>query len=223
MPFVVHYTLTGYPRSLEAGVINAGASLACMRRLSEDYGRRAVVWRYDPIVLSDPTPADWHVRNFTALADQLAGAVDEVVVSFVQPYRKTARNLAAAARAGHFSWWDPSVQEKRQAIDRLSSIARSRGMTLSLCTQPGLESDGAGAARCVDARRLADVAGRPITAKTKGNRPGCLCAESRDIGAYDSCPQACAYCYAVSSRVRAKDALRRHDPESEFLIPSPRG
>jgi hypothetical protein len=220
LPFVVHYTVTGYPRMLESGVIEVSRSVALIRRLSEDYGRRAVVWRYDPIVLSDSTPAAWHVQNFSTLAGLLTGCVDEVVVSFVQPYRKTARNLAAAARIGGFSWWDPPAPEKRHAIARLSAIAQAHGMTLSLCTQPELAGEMAAGARCIDPLRLSDVAGRPIEAKVKGNRPGCLCAESRDIGAYDSCPQGCAYCYAVRSRARAKELLRRHDPEGEFLISS---
>jgi hypothetical protein len=219
-PFVIHYTLTSYPRMLEAGVIDADTSIAVIRRLSDEYGRRAVVWRYDPILLSDPTPADWHLRNFSALASRLAGAVDEVVVSFVQPYRKTARNLGTAAGKLRFAWWDPPLAEKRQAVARLAEIAENYGMTLRLCTQPDLESPTVMGAHCIDTQRLSDLAGRAVSAKTKGNRPGCLCAESRDIGAYDSCPQGCVYCYAVSSRSRAKERLRRHDPESEFLIGS---
>jgi hypothetical protein len=210
--------VTGYPRTLEEGVIDAAASVAAIRRLSDDYGRRAVVWRYDPILLTERTSPDWHLRNFSALAARLEHAVDEVVISFVQPYRKTARNLAAAARTQGFSWWDPPADEKRQAIVRLAAIAQSHGMVLRLCTQPGLESETAQGARCIDADRLSDVAGRPISARTKGNRPGCLCAESRDIGAYDSCPQGCVYCYAVTSRSRAKDRLHHHDPKAEFLI-----
>ncbi|PKU23523.1 DUF1848 domain-containing protein [Telmatospirillum siberiense] len=222
LPFIVQYTLTGYPRALEEGVIDEATSLALIRRLSDEYGSRAVVWRYDPILLTELTPPEWHVQNFSRLASRLAGAVDEVVASFVQPYRKTDRNLAAAARARHFSWWTPPAWEKRQAIARLAGIAQAHGMALRLCTQPELESDAVAGARCIDAQRLADLSGRPIEAKTKGNRPGCLCSESRDIGAYDSCPQGCVYCYAVGSRNRAKDRLRGHDPDGEFLIgPAP--
>ena len=77
---------------------------------------------------------------------------------------------------------------------------------------------GAVAARCVDSQRLSDVAGRPLAARTKGNRPGCLCAESRDIGAYDTCPHGCVYCYAVQHRDRARRAFKAHDASAQSLV-----
>jgi hypothetical protein len=218
LPFIVQYSLTGYPRALERSVIAADRSVAAMRRLANTYGPRAVVWRYDPVVVSDLTPPDWHVRTFAGLAGTLAGVVDEVVTSFAAPYRKTARNLAAAGRRGGFSWRDPGPDEKRGLIARLADIAQGHGMTLTLCTQPELAGDETPPARCIDARRLSDVAGRPIEARTKGNRPGCLCAESRDIGDYDSCPHGCVYCYAVSSHQAAKNRHRAHDPAAESLF-----
>ena len=82
-------------------------------------------------------------------------------------------------------------------------------MRLTLCTEPEFADSEIGPARCIDAERLSDVAGRPIAAREKGNRPGCLCAESRDIGAYDTCAQGCVYCYAVSNAERAAGSLRR--------------
>ena len=93
-------------------------------------------------------------------------------------------------------------------------------MALTLCTQPDLAGNGIEAARCIDGRRLSRIANSEIAAREKGNRPGCLCAESRDIGAYDSCVQGCAYCYAVRSPAAALQRRRRHDPAGEMLSPA---
>ncbi|MFQ6017968.1 MAG: DUF1848 family protein, partial [Kiloniellaceae bacterium] len=102
----------------------------------------------------------------------------------------------------------------------LAEIAGDFGMTASLCAQPELLGPGLEPARCIDAARLSAVAGRSIPARTRGNRPGCLCAESRDIGAYDSCPHGCVYCYAVRRQALAKRRYRTHDPTGDFLIAS---
>ena len=201
-PFVVQYTIIGYPRAIDANVIDSKLAIANARVIAERYGPRVVVWRYDPILLTPETETDWHRANFAQLADALAGVTDEVVVSFAQLYAKSARNLAKAG----LTWRLPDLQEQAALVTDLRDMASTRGIALSLCTQPDLSAaSGAPGARCVDAARLATIAGRPIAAALKGNRAGCLCAESRDIGAYDSCVHGCRYCYAVGDH----DAVQR--------------
>jgi hypothetical protein len=74
-------------------------------------------------------------------------------------------------------------------------------------------------ARCIDTARLSAVAGAPVRAAQKGNRPECACFEARDIGEYDTCPHGCVYCYAVRNRPLAQRRYAQHDPASEFLFP----
>ena len=217
-PFILQTTITGYPRALEASVPAAAHAAAQLRAAPERFGSRATVWRYDPILLTSITETDWHFANFVRLAGELRGATDEVVVSFADFYAKTATNLAAAAERHGFSWRDPDPEEKRALLRRLASVAAENGMALTLCTEPALVGPVVRAARCIDAERLSDIAGRPVVAREKGNRPGCACAESRDIGAYDSCPQGCVYCYAVRNRTAVQRNRARHDAEGEALI-----
>lgn len=216
-PFVVQYTITGYPRALDAGTIPADRAISDVRHLAAAYGHRCVIWRYDPIVATSLTPFTWHEANFADLCQELEGVVDEVVVSFAHVYRKTARNMAAAARTHGFDWWDPAAEEKRDLLSRIASCARHHGIALTLCGQPVLRVPGVAEARCIDAERLAAIAGRPLGAERKPHRPRCGCWASRDIGAYDTCPHGCVYCYAVSNRPRAKNRHRRHDPEAPEL------
>lgn len=221
-PFVVQYTITGYPRALERAVIEPERASWHVQALARTFGPRVAVWRYDPILLTSLTPAAWHRARFLRLAQAMRGATDEVVVSFAQIYRKTRRNLDAAAGPAGFAWTDPPVEEKRALIADLAGIAAEHGTRLTVCTQPDLAAPPAEPAACIDAARLSDVAGREIAARRKGNRPGCLCGESRDIGAYDTCPHGCAYCYAVARHPAARRRYRDHDPAAETLAPPAR-
>ncbi len=218
LPFVVQHSITGYPRELERATPPIDRVLDSAARLASAHGPRALVWRYDPILLSSLTPLSFHLDHFGRLCESLRGLCDEVTVSFLQVYAKSRRHLDTAATRHGFDWRDPPLQAKRDLIEALVPIAQSNGMRLSVCAQSELLVPGAIAARCVDAQRLSDIAGHTIRAKARGNRAGCGCAESRDIGAYDTCPHGCAYCYAVQNPDTARRRFQSHHPESEFLF-----
>lgn len=220
--FVIQYSVTGYPRALETSVIAPERALEDLWWIRDRFGARAAVWRYDPVILTSLTPPAWHRARFARLAQALTRGrrrtVDEVVLSFATVYAKTKANTDRAASRRGFAWEDPADDAKRALLAALAGLAIERGLTPTLCSQTDLLSPGLAPSRCIDAERLAAVAQRPLAARAKGNRPGCLCAESRDIGAYDSCPHGCVYCYAVRRGDRAKELYRAHDPRDPFLI-----
>ncbi|MDP6603243.1 MAG: DUF1848 domain-containing protein [Rhodospirillales bacterium] len=217
-PFVVQMTITGYPRALERSTVDPAAAVCDLRQIAQAFGTRAAVWRYDPIVITSLTPAAWHRDRFAALAGALAGSVDEVVVSFVHLYRKTTANLGRAARESGFEWRDPAAAEKRALIQDLAAIADDHAIALTVCGQPELTGGPITQSRCIDAIRLGEVAERPLRARARAQRGTCACWESKDIGAYDSCPQGCVYCYAVRRPDIAGRRVRAHHPAGEFLI-----
>ena len=217
-PFIVQYTITGYPRALESSVVDWRRAAGHMRALADEFGPHLAVWRYDPIVASSLTDETRHIENFSRIAQALEGATDECAVSFAHSYVKTQRNMDAAARSRDFTWEDPDASWKRSMTTKLAGIAGHHRMNLTLCSQPEFVSGKAGESRCIDAARLSRIAGHPIDARQKGNRPGCACFESKDIGDYDSCPHGCVYCYAVRNRNLARARFAAHDPHSEFLI-----
>ncbi|MGB0631087.1 MAG: DUF1848 domain-containing protein [Alphaproteobacteria bacterium] len=209
LPFVVQFTVTGYPRALDAHTVRPDEAVGQIENLARTYGPRAAVWRYDPVVFTSRTPPRWHLENFARLARALSGSVDECVVSFAHIYKKARKRLDNVANAQDFTWRDPDWAEKQGLLARLRDISSENGTRLTVCSQKDALVQGVEAARCIDAERLSDVAGYDIFARIKGNRDGCLCAESRDIGAYDTCAHGCVYCYAVSDHNGAEANLRR--------------
>lgn len=221
LPFVVQHTINAYPRQLEHSVVDAPRSIENLRRVSEEFGPRVAVWRYDTIILSTLTSRDWHLKTFSSLASQLEGVTDEVVVSFAHLYQKTQRNMDLAAKELNFEWSDPSEDWKRDLLTELTVIAASHGIQATLCSQPQFLVPGAREARCVDAERFSSLSDHRVRAKLKGNRKECGCYEAKDIGDYDTCPHGCVYCYAVRNQALAQQRYREHDPESELLFPPP--
>lgn len=217
-PFVVQYTVTGFPEALERGVPPAAHAIQEIRRIVDAYGPGTVVWRYDPVIWTDLTGPAFHRENFGRLAEALAGTVDEVTLSAATLYAKSRRNLRR--HAPDLAVEDPSDAAKAELLAELGGIAAGHGMTPTICSQPHLLAGPLRPAKCVDAERLARIGGAPFRAKRKGNRPGCECAESRDIGRYDSCAHGCLYCYAVNDHEKAKLRLSP-GPQRASSSPSP--
>jgi hypothetical protein len=223
--FVVQHTINGYPRELESRVVDYSRTVQHMKELRDfavAHKLHLPIWRYDPVLITELTPVESHIRNFASLAQQLEGTTDECVLSFAHVYGKTKRNLDAAAKESGFSWLEHNDYEYHEGEENeralylvriLGEIAREYSISLKICAQKGLTvPELVEEAHCIDASWFGNEY------KQHGNRPECACSASRDIGEYDTCPHGCVYCYAVQNREKALDRYKRHNPESEFLF-----
>ena len=61
-PFYIQYTLNPYGRDLEPGLPPLAQRLASACAIAEQFGSKHVVWRYDPIMLTEQYTADWPGR-----------------------------------------------------------------------------------------------------------------------------------------------------------------
>lgn len=217
-PFMVQYSINNYPQLLEKNVVAKNDAVEHMKFLFKEFGENAAVWRYDPIIDSSLTSYDWHIDNFKFLAADLKGTCNEVIISFLQLYNKTKQSLDNLFLEADFTWNDPTATAKKELAFKLADIAAQHGMKLSVCGQREFLDKGIFDAKCIDAERLSKIAGREIKAEKKGHREGCGCYESKDIGAYDTCPHGCAYCYAVNSGKKAVENYNNHDYRNDFLI-----
>ncbi len=214
-PFYVQYTLNAYGADIEPGLPPLAERIATLRRLAERIGPERVIWRYDPILLSPEYPEAFHEEAFSRLASALSGASHRVTISFIDFYAKIERRLAERGIVG------VPAPARVAFAGRLQAVAARSGFVMDACAEDiDLTAAGVGRARCVDAALLANISGRPVPARKDPNqRPACGCAASVDIGAYDTCPHGCAYCYANRGAVPVSARLARHDPRAPFLMP----
>ncbi len=218
-----HFTATGYPKPLESHNPELPRSVRRLRTLAERIGPEAVIWRYDPIVVSSRTPLAFHLEHFASIARDLEGATRRVYFSFVDCYGKTRQNFERLRRQHGIEFPKPDIRERRELVLRLRDEAARRGMTLHACCEAQLVEEGVETGRCIDLAWIREL--RPDVDERPPRRPTrdqCGCTESVDIGAYDTCAFGCRYCYATRSREAALGRLREHDPDDSMLWRPPR-
>jgi len=214
------FTLMDNPRILDLKSPSPEISIETFRKLSDLIGPEKVIWRYDPIVLSNVTDIDFHKQRFEFIADKLRGHTFRCIISFVDIYRKIEARLNNLAGKGF-------VFEKRDNNDlsdlacTLCDIAGQNGMEMKSCaSKVDLSGFGIPAGKCIDDDHIAKMIGKNLELKKDPNqRNNCNCVSSKDIGMYDSCLYECRYCYATTSFERAKLNHKRHNPDSPSLIP----
>ncbi len=183
------------------------------RRLSTVIGREKVIWRYDPIIITDRYTREYHVKAFGAIASSLRGYTDKVVISFVDLYEKTRRNMRGINIA------EMADGQIREFASELAAIAGENEMGIAACAeQLDLTSCGIEHNSCIDKALIERITGyRMESRKDKGQRPECGCAESVDVGAYHTCRNGCRYCYANFSDNRVRACAALYDPRSPLL------
>jgi len=191
-------TVNGYPDWLEPGAPDLDGVVGAMAEIRHRLGPDALVWRYDPVVLTTATPPSYHLDRVGALGRRLQGITDGCITSFVDLYRKTERNLVPAAAAVEADLLEPDPDCDRELVVGMRDTLTPLGIELAVCCEKEL-LDLVPRAHCVDRDRIGRLLGRPVKLPARPTRAGCGCHASVDIGAYDTCPRGCVYCYANQS------------------------
>lgn len=207
-----HFTITGC-KELEPKVPGFREAIKDYVFLANRYSSGSVIWRFDPITLTEALPFEVHEERFVLCAELLKGHARECIISFTHPYKKILKNFEAPG--GRFL--ETTHEQKKGYAKRLSVLAKKYGIALSACCNDYLLSGEVGKAGCIDGRALSALFNKPLDRSPAGTRPECACTKSADIGAYDTCAHGCLYCYANSNTERAEGALRRHDPKWNSL------
>ena len=213
--YYFQFTLNSYGVDVEENIPNKSkVIIPAFQRLSDSIGPDRVIWRYDPIFLSRLYTVDYHIRYFEELAKRLSPYTRKCTISFLDLYRNTEKNIAILAPDKF------SVERQTQLAKTIAKIAHSYGLRIDTCAEEiDLSQYGIEHAKCIDDCLFSQLLQCPLEIKKDKNQHlGCGCAESVDIGAYNTCQNGCKYCYANYSSKAVYMSSKNHDPDSPLLI-----
>lgn len=213
--YYFQFTLNSYATDVERNVPSKEQVVVpAFQRLADAIGPERVIWRYDPILLSDTYTVEHHIRYFEKLAKRLSPYTRQCTISFLDLYRNTEKNLAPLGLRPF------PVETQDRLAGEIAAIAHGCGLRVETCAEGiDLARHGIEHARCIDDRLFARLLRCPLKLqKDKNQRLECGCAESIDIGAYNTCRNGCRYCYANFNEGAVHTNSEKHDPASPLLI-----
>lgn len=228
----------------EAKVPSVESRIKTFKELSNKLGAKRVVWRYDPLILTQEITIDELISRIKRIGDELHNYTEKLVFSFVDIgiYQKVQSNLKKDA-VPYIEWTETLMDEFAQ---KLSDLNKSWNLQLGTCSEKiDLDKYGIVHNKCIDDnlmidlfsddKELMDFLGVEIKEadlfsdgsitktrklKDKGQREDCGCIMSKDIGSYNTCPHECNYCYANTSKEVAKKNYQKYlaNPDSESIV-----
>ena len=195
-----NYTITGYGDDIEPNVPTEGESWATLMKLSEIVGKSKIIWRYDPILLTDKYTKDWHYACFDLHSQHYRDCFKLCTFNFVNIYDKVKKNFPNLQPI--------SKEDKEEIAKKLGQIALKNNIYLQTCIlgkdYPGIHNEG-----CITPKTLG-LNIKPTKAPLLND---CMCTvHTYGIGDYNTCKNGCKYCYATSYISKEKNIMNSYLP-----------
>ena len=242
--YYFQYTVNDYSKEkLEPNVASLESKIETFIKLSEKIGNDKVIWRYDPIILTDSLSVEDIINRIDCIGKIISPYTKKLVFSFVDilNYSRVINNLKRLSINAR----EPTSDERIYIAKEISNISLEwkNKIEISTCAElDDLSKFGISHNKCIDDVLICKIckgdeeiireygkspeqfslmdAFKPKTEsiKDKGQREQCLCAPSKDIGSYNTCLHLCAYCYANHSQPAVRNNFDRLSVESESLL-----
>ena len=162
----IHYyfqvTLNDYEREgFEPNVPKLQHRIEVFKLLSDNIGKEKVIWRFDPLILSEKLTPRQLLTKIYHIGNQIKGYTEKLVFSFVDVkiYRKVQNNLINETpffTRGNIENAEPGGDKIMEIVEGLAKLRdhwRKEGwnLTLATCAETiNLESFGIEHNRCID-------------------------------------------------------------------------
>ena len=224
--YYFQFSLNDYDKErFEEKVPNVQTRIDTFIELSNRIGKDRVVWRFDPLLMTNEIDVDELLRRVERIGNELYQYTNKLVFSFadISIYKKVESNLKKA----NINYIEFDSNSMEQFAIGLKSLNEKWKLELATCAEKfDLNKYEINHNKCIDDdlmiklfahdKQLMDflgvkfieptlfnpAGGRAKTKKLedKGQRESCGCIVSKDIGEYNTCPHGCVYCYANTSR-----------------------
>ena len=214
------------------------------KELSNRIGKEKVVWRFDPLLLTNEIDVKELLKRLGKIGDELYKYTNKLVFSFadIGIYKKVESNLNKA----NIQYIEFTLETMLEFAEGLQTLNKKWGLELATCAEKfDLNKYGINHNKCIDDDLMIDLfhqdgelmkflgvefmepslfdATVAITKtkkiKDKGQREACGCIMSKDIGEYNTCPHECVYCYANTSKEAAFTNYKSHtmNPKADTI------
>jgi len=214
------------------------------KELSNRIGKDRIVWRFDPLLLTNNIDVKELLKRLEKIGDELYQFTNKLVFSFadISIYKKVENNL----KRENINYIEFTLDTMIEFADGLKKLNSRWCLELATCAEKfDLNKYGINHNKCIDddlmiklfhkdkelmkflgvefiESTLFDANGsvkKTKNKKDKGQRESCGCIMSKDIGEYNTCPHECVYCYANTSKKIALANYKTHkeNPTAETI------
>jgi len=146
----IQYTLNDYvAEGLERGVPNIDKRIETFKHLVEKLGKGSVVWRFDPLILTDKISIDDLLCKVENIGNKLVGYTEKLVFSFadIAEYKKVKVNL----KNNNVNYSEWTKEQMIEFARRLVELNKSNNWNYDLATcGEAADLDGISHNHCVD-------------------------------------------------------------------------
>ena len=128
----IQYSLNDYEEEkLELKVPSIQYRINTFKQLVDKLGIGHVIWRFDPLMLTDEISMDRLLSKIERIGDQLKGYTEKLVFSYadISIYKKVKANLEKN-KIAYYEWTEPLMMEFAK---RLAELNKKWGYTLATC------------------------------------------------------------------------------------------
>lgn len=146
----IQYTLNDYVKEgLERGVPKLSERIDTFKQLVDKLGKGRVIWRFDPLILTNDISIDTLLSKIENIGDQLKGYTEKLVFSYadILSYRKVKANL----EKNNISYHEWTELQMLEFAERLAKLNKKLGYILATCGEKiNLKQFGIEPNHCID-------------------------------------------------------------------------